>query len=124
MLLQFECKVFYNYRYDVVYINLSQKPDWFLERSPLGKVPCIELDGGKTLYESLIIAEYLDDVYPQSKLFPSQPLTKAEDKLLIDKFNSVISTMFKVQLILTSNFNTNICMLQRYFHFSCTPTHP
>ncbi|KAF3420985.1 hypothetical protein E2986_05549 [Frieseomelitta varia] len=82
--------------HDVVYINLTNKPEWLLEKSPLGKVPVIELEEGKTLYESLVIAEYLDDAYPHNKLYPTDPLAKAKDKLLIDRFNSVINTMYKL----------------------------
>lgn len=85
-----------NYRYDVVYTNLSQKPEWLIEKSPLGKVPCIEFENGDIMYESLIICEYLDEAYPENKLFPKDPLAKAKDKLLIERFNDVISTMYKV----------------------------
>jgi len=77
-------------------VNLTNKPDWLIEKSPLNKVPCIELEGGETLYESLIIADYLDDTYSQNKLYPSNPLAKAKDKLLIDRFNTVKSNMYKV----------------------------
>ncbi|KAI4503813.1 hypothetical protein M0802_001216 [Mischocyttarus mexicanus] len=82
--------------YDVVYVNLTQKPEWLLEKNPLGKVPCIELNGGEVLYESLIIAEYLDEAYPKNKLFPLNPLAKAKDKLLIERFNGVITNMHKL----------------------------
>ncbi|KAG7189805.1 hypothetical protein KM043_017465 [Ampulex compressa] len=82
--------------YDVVYVNLTHKPEWLLEKSLLGKVPCIELDSGETLYESLIIADYLDDAYPQHKLYPGNPLAKAKDRLLIQSFNTVINTMYKL----------------------------
>ncbi|KAK9300892.1 hypothetical protein QLX08_006594 [Tetragonisca angustula] len=85
--------------HDVVYINLTNKPEWLLEKSPLGKVPVIELEEGKTLYESLVIAEYLDDAYPHNKLYPTDPLAKAKDKLLIGRFNSVINTMYKLLYI-------------------------
>nr|XP_033328382.1 pyrimidodiazepine synthase-like [Megalopta genalis] len=54
--------------YDVVYVNLMSKPEWLLEKSPYGKVPRVEMNGGETLYESLIIADYLDKVYPQNML--------------------------------------------------------
>lgn len=80
--------------YDIVNVNLTHKPEWLIEKSPLNKVPCIELEGGETVYESLIIADYLDEAYPQNKLYPSNPLAKAKDKLLIDRFNTVISTMY------------------------------
>lgn len=84
--------------YDVVYINLTNKPEWFLEKNPMGKVPCIELEDGEILYESLIIAEYLDAAYPKKKLYPSDPLAIAKDKLLIEKFKNVITTMYKLYL--------------------------
>lgn len=86
----------FTFRYDVVNVNLTHKPEWLTEKSPLNKVPCIELEGGETLYESLIIADYLDDAYPQNKLYPSNPLAKAKDKLMIERFNTVISTMYQV----------------------------
>lgn len=82
--------------YDVVYVNLTQKPEWLLEKNPCGKVPCIELNGGEVLHESLIITEYLDEAYPQNKLYPLNPLAKAKDKLLIEKFNGVITNMYKL----------------------------
>lgn len=90
---------------------MTNKPEWLLEKSPLGKVPCIELEEGETLYESLVIAEYLDDAYPQNKLYPSNPLARAKDKLLIGRFNSVINTLYKVFISHIYNVlmqNTNI----------------
>lgn len=87
------------FRYDVVYVNLTNKPEWLIEKSPLNKVPCIELEGGETVYESLIVADYLDEAYPQNKLYPNDPLIKAKDKLLIDRFNTVIATWYKVLYI-------------------------
>ncbi|KAL7298222.1 hypothetical protein TKK_0009212 [Trichogramma kaykai] len=87
-----------NTPYDVVYVNLSQKPEWLQEKSPLGKVPCLELENGETLYESLIIAEYLDEMFPDHRLYPTDPLYKAKDKLLIERFNDVITSMYKLYL--------------------------
>lgn len=52
------------------------------------------------MYKSLIIVDYLDEAYPQNKLYPSQPFAKAKDKLLIDRFNEVISIMYKVFVVI------------------------
>ncbi len=57
------------------YIDLSNKPDWFRDISPLGKVPVLET-AGQTIFESQVIAEYLDEVTTDS-LHPSDPLDRA-----------------------------------------------
>ena len=48
--------------YQIDYISLSDKPDWFLELSPTGQVPVLVTEGGTPLFESDAIAEYLDDI--------------------------------------------------------------
>ena len=40
--------------YECININLREKPEWFLELNPLGKVPTIEHPDGKVIYESAI----------------------------------------------------------------------
>lgn len=64
------------------YIDLAQKPDWFLRLSPLGKVPIL-LVGEEVLFESTVICEYLDEITPGS-LHPSAPLTKAKHRSWIE----------------------------------------
>lgn len=58
-------------------IDLGNKPDWFARLSPLGKVPVLVTDQGstKTLFESAVICEYLDEVTPGS-LHPETPWKK------------------------------------------------
>jgi len=75
-------------QYDVVNINLTEKPEWYVQRFPEAKVPAIELNG-KFLFESLIIADFLDDLAPGHKLHPTDPLQKAVDRCLVSKFNTV-----------------------------------
>jgi len=57
--------------------------DSFLARSPMGKVPFLEMDGGAQLSESQVICEYLEDVYPQKPLYPRDPLERARVRELI-----------------------------------------
>lgn len=59
----------------------SQKDEW-LARSPVGKVPIIEIDGG-SLAESQVICEYIEDAYPQVPLYPKDALAKARVRELI-----------------------------------------
>jgi glutathione S-transferase len=39
--------------------------------NPLGKVPCLILDDGKSLYDSRVICEYLDSFQPANSLIPT-----------------------------------------------------
>src|SRR3954470_24211374 len=55
----------------------SQKDEW-LARSPLGKVPILELDGGRRIAESEVICEYLEEAYPQKPLLPKDPYERAK----------------------------------------------
>jgi glutathione S-transferase len=73
----------------VVYINLKEKPEWIFEKNPGGKVPTLELRNGKILYESLVVADYLDEVYPGPTLTPADPFQKASDRILIENFSKV-----------------------------------
>lgn len=68
---------------------MASKPDWLYDKSPLGKIPALELDNGDVLYESLIICDYLDEKYPQNPLHSTDPLQKAKDRLLIEQFSKV-----------------------------------
>ena len=63
--------------YDIEHIDLSDKPDWFLEASPNGQVPILFTDDGRVLFESDAIVEYLDEV-TGSTLYPTDPVEKAQ----------------------------------------------
>src|SRR5260221_588351 len=60
----------------------SQKDEW-LARSPIGKVPILELDGGRRIAESEVICEYLEDAYPQKPLLPKDPYERAKVRELV-----------------------------------------
>lgn len=68
--------------FDVTYINLREKPDWFLKISPHGKVPVLLVDE-QPLFESNAIAEYLDEVVAP-KLHPECPIKRARNRAWTD----------------------------------------
>jgi glutathione S-transferase len=68
--------------FEMTYIDLVQRPAWFKAISPLGKVPVLRV-GETTLFESAVINEYLDEVYPP-KLHPSDPLRRAHNRAWIE----------------------------------------
>ncbi|KAF4105783.1 glutathione S-transferase omega-1-like isoform X1 [Onychostoma macrolepis] len=83
-------------KHDIVNINLKNKPDWFLEKNPLGLVPTLETLSGQVIYESPITCDYLDEVYPEKKLLPSDPFEKAQQKMLLEHFSKVIPYFYKI----------------------------
>jgi glutathione S-transferase len=68
--------------FDVTYINLLDKPDWFLAKSPHGLVPVLEVDD-EILFESNAIAEYLDEVVAP-RLHPEDPIARARNRAWTD----------------------------------------
>ncbi len=72
-----------------VEVDLSDKSERFMEVSPYGKVPAI-MHNGVALYESAIINEYLDDVFPEPALSPADPVLRARGRIWVhycdDKF--------------------------------------
>jgi glutathione S-transferase len=50
--------------------------------SPMGRVPVLLLDDGRTLPESEVICEYLEDVFPSPALLPTDPWQRAQVRLL------------------------------------------
>uniref|UniRef100_A0A8C4Q343 Glutathione S-transferase omega n=1 Tax=Eptatretus burgeri TaxID=7764 RepID=A0A8C4Q343_EPTBU len=68
---------------------IDLKPSWFLECSPGGKVPLLENAEGKFVFESLIICELLEDLFPTPALYPSDPYGKARQRIFITRFSEV-----------------------------------
>ncbi len=50
------------------------------EANPLGKVPCLVMEGGEALFDSRVIVEYIDTLSPVGKLIPSMGRERAEVK--------------------------------------------
>ncbi|WP_428528049.1 glutathione S-transferase family protein [Roseibium sp.] len=69
--------------FDRVYIDLNDKPEWFSQASPLGKVPLLKTEDGSYLFESAPIVEFLDETYP-GRLHPQDPIEKARHRAYIE----------------------------------------
>jgi len=50
------------------------------ESNPLGKVPCLIMEGAEALFDSRVIVEYLDTLSPVGKLIPAVGRERAEIK--------------------------------------------
>jgi glutathione S-transferase len=49
-----------------------------LVSNPLGKVPCLVMDGGEAVFDSRVIVEYLDTLSPVSRLIPERGRERIE----------------------------------------------
>jgi len=65
--------------YEIEFISLSDKPEWFLEVSPNGQVPILITEEGDTLFESDAIVEYIEELTPPL-VEGISPLQRAKDR--------------------------------------------
>ena len=71
--------------HDTIEIDLRDRPAWLYEKNPAGKVPVLEEDGW-VLPESAVIAEFLNERYPEPRLWPEDPGERAAGRLLVFRF--------------------------------------
>lgn len=69
--------------YKRIDIDLNNPPDWFLQLSPLGKVPVLVVDDENLLFESAVIAEYINEI-GSGGLLSSVPIDKARARAWIE----------------------------------------
>lgn len=84
--------------FEVTEIDLRDKPDWFADVSPYGKVPVLK-HGENRVWESAVVNEYLDEVFPEPSLMPKDPAKRAIARIWIDFANTKFTTAFYKLLI-------------------------
>jgi len=52
--------------------------DTILKSNPLGKVPCLVMEGGEAVFDSRVIVEYLETLSPVGKLIPPSGRERVE----------------------------------------------
>ncbi len=52
--------------------------DRILASNPLGKVPCLVMEGGEAVFDSRVIVEYVDTLSPVGRLIPERGRERAE----------------------------------------------
>jgi len=72
-------------------VDLSNKPDWFLRISPLGKTPVLLVDG-EPIFESAVICEYLEDAR-LPRLHPGNALQRARHRAWMEFGSAVLNTI-------------------------------
>lgn len=52
--------------------------DTIMKANPLGKVPCLVMEGGEAVFDSRVIVEYVDTLSPVGKLMPDRGRERTE----------------------------------------------
>ena len=63
--------------YQFVHDNVWADDTNISTANPLGKVPCLVMEGGEAVFDSRVIVEYLDTLSPVGKLIPTQGRERA-----------------------------------------------
>ena len=66
--------------YQFVQDNVWGEDTTVTASNPLGKVPCLLMEGGEAVFDSRVIVEYLDTLSPVGKLIPASGRERAEVK--------------------------------------------
>jgi len=87
-----------NIDYKRIDIDLNNKPDWFKKLSPTGKVPLLVIDDDTVLFESAVIAEYINDsaTNAENTLLSSNPLAKAKQRAWIEFASIMLQNIAKL----------------------------
>jgi len=76
------------------YIDLADKPDWFVQLSPLGKVPVLRV-GDTAVFETAVICEYIEEAtIDRAPMWPAHALDRAHRRAWAEFASSVIGDVF------------------------------
>ncbi|KAJ7598388.1 thioredoxin-like protein [Mycena floridula] len=87
-------------------IDLKNKPEWYAPKvNPASKVPAVAYGGpsvspdqpspdSEKIAESLVLVEFVADLYPDSKLLPKDPVERAKARFFIDAFSTKFTPAF------------------------------
>ena len=68
------------------------------QSNPLGKVPCLVMEGGEAVFDSRVIVEYMDTLSPVGKLIPTLGRERAEVKTWEALADGVLDASILVRL--------------------------
>lgn len=82
--------------YEITYIDLADPPQWFLDLSPLHKVPLLLVEDN-VIFESTVINEYIDEAYPD-RLHPDNLILRAQNRSWIEFGNACMWSLLDLSV--------------------------
>jgi glutathione S-transferase len=70
-------------------VDLKNKPEWFLELSPLAKTPVLQV-GRDVIFESAVICEYIDETH-EPRLHPMSSIERAHHRSWMEFGSAVLN---------------------------------
>jgi glutathione S-transferase len=89
-------------RYEMIEPKNKNEDQAFLRLNPFRLTPVLELEDGRTIYESTIINEYLEETYPNPAMLPRDPYERARVRMLEDTTDQYV--IASIRGLTTSQF--------------------
>jgi glutathione S-transferase len=70
--------------YEMIVPENKNEDPAFARLNPFRKTPVLVLEDGRTIYESTVINEYLEETHPQPPMLPKDPYERARVRMLED----------------------------------------
>lgn len=100
--------------HELKFIDLANRPDWFHEISPAGKVPVLCV-AGKPLFESTAIIEFLNDI-SGGTLHPEDPYERARNRAWVELASATQMTIGALRAAQDEDaFEMHVATLRRRF---------
>ena len=79
--------------YDLVQVDLPDKPAWLRELNPRNRVPVLDVDG-QVLWESEALNDFLDETHPEPAMMPSDPVERARVRIVLRRFEDLSDAFY------------------------------
>jgi glutathione S-transferase len=79
-----------NVPYEMIAPENKNEDPAFARLNPFRKTPVLLLEDGRTIYESTIVNEYLEEVHPNPPMLPKDPYDRARVRILEDTFDQYL----------------------------------
>jgi glutathione S-transferase len=79
--------------YDLVQVDLPDKPAWLRELNPRNRVPVLDVDG-QVLWESEALNDFLEETYPEPSMMPSDPAGRARVRMVLRRFEDLTDAFY------------------------------